>query len=395
MFALAARRLGYQVGVFSAPTASGERSPAGQAADFEVQAEYSDTTAVRQFAQRISALTFEFENIPSATADAAAHGIPVRPAGRVLHTTQHRLREKTFLQQAGLPLVPFRAVRSLAELHQGLAELGTPAVLKTAGWGYDGKGQATINSSAGAEEAWETVWRSAVPSQPVAGPQTADLPTASVPPASVPTASVSTREAVLEAFVDFRLEVSVVAARGLDGSIVDYPLFENHHANHILDVTVCPARVSEQTARTASRIARMVLERLGVVGVLCVEFFVTADGQVLINELAPRPHNSGHLTIEACVTCQFEQQLRALCGLPLGSTELLRPAAMANLLGDLWRPEAPTWSACFLDPQIKLHLYGKTEGRPGRKMGHLTATAGTVEEAERAVLQGRRRLMDQ
>jgi 5-(carboxyamino)imidazole ribonucleotide synthase len=344
MFAIAARRMGYRVHTLSPDN----DTPTGQVADVEVQAAYDDLDAIRQFARNVSVVTFEFENVPAPTAEAAAQFTAVRPAGAVLHVTQHRLREKTFLSDAGFPVTPFVTVRSQAELEAGLARLGTPAVLKTAGWGYDGKGQFKIGSPGQVAEAWR---------------------------------SVNTGEAVLEAFVDFEREVSVIAARGMDRSLVTFPVIENAHRNHILDLSCCPARISERIAGEAAEIARGVLESLDCVGVLCVEFFVTRDGRLLINELAPRPHNSGHLTIDACTTCQFEQQLRAICGLPLGATELLRPAAMANLLGDLWTSREPDWAAACALTDVKLHLYGKLQPRPGRKMGHLTALAAEPEAA--------------
>jgi 5-(carboxyamino)imidazole ribonucleotide synthase len=356
MFAIAARRMGYRVHTLSPDN----DTPTGQVADLEVQAPYEDLDAVEAFAKNVAVVTFEFENVPAATAAAAEKFAPVRPGGAVLHTTQHRLREKTYLQNAGFPVTPFRAVRSYAELQNALAEFTCPAILKTAGWGYDGKGQVRIDAPEHAADAWQ---------------------------------SLQTGEAVLEAFVPFACEVSVVAARGLDRSIVTYPAIENAHSRHILDVSVCPAAISENLAREAGEIARGVLEALEVIGVLCVEFFVTADGRLLINELAPRPHNSGHLTIDAATTCQFEQQLRAICGLPLGSTEMLRPAAMANLLGDLWSRHEPDWaSACAL-PDVKLHLYGKLQARPGRKMGHLTALAPETATARERVLRARRALI--
>lgn len=352
MFAIAARRLGYRVHTFSPDN----DTPTGQVADLEVQADYSDLDAVSKFARGVSVVTFEFENVPAATAEAAARFAPVRPAGATLHVTQHRLREKTFLRQAGFPVTPFIPVRSQVELDSALAELGVPAVLKTAGWGYDGKGQFKISSRPQGEEAWR---------------------------------AVNTAEAVLEAFVDFDREVSVVGVRGSDGSMVTFPVIENSHRNHILDLSCCPARISEKLADDAATIARGVLQSLDCVGVLCVEFFVTRDGRLLINELAPRPHNSGHLTIDACTTCQFEQQLRAICNLPLGSTELLRPAAMANLLGDLWQNGEPDWAAACAMNDVKLHLYGKAQARPGRKMGHLTALAPTADAALRRVTAAR------
>lgn len=352
MFAIAARRMGYRVHTFSPDS----DTPTGQVADREVQAAYDDLDAVREFARQVAVVTFEFENVPAATAEAAASQTIVRPAGNVLHVTQHRLREKTFLRNAGFPVTPFAAVRSLAELQTALREFGCPAVLKTAGWGYDGKGQAKIGELDQAASAWE---------------------------------SVSTSEAVLEAFVDFDCEVSVVAARGVTGEFAHYGVIANQHRNHILDLSVAPAPVGENVARDAVEIARGVLEQLDVIGVLCVEFFLTKQGKLLINELAPRPHNSGHLTFDACVTSQFEQQLRAICGLPLGSTELLRPAAMANLLGDVWQHGEPNWSAACAFPDVKLHLYGKLEARPGRKMGHLTALAADGETASAIVQRAR------
>ncbi len=353
MLALAARRMGYRIHTFSPD----RDSPTGQIADREVVAAYDDLDAVRDFARGVQVVTFEFENVPAATAAVAAEYVPVRPAGSVLHITQHRLREKTFLHASGLPVTPFRRVTSAAEVADALAALGTPALLKTAGFGYDGKGQVRINVPGEAAAAW---------------------------------AALGTDEAVLEAWVDFAREVSVVAARGLDGAFLAYPVIENRHQGGILDVSRIPADLPPPRAAQAVAMARTVLSALEVVGVLCVEFFVTRDGQLLINELAPRPHNSGHLTIEACVTDQFEQQLRAVCGLPLGAPDLIRPAAMANLLGEGWANGEPDWvglAATF--PAVKLHLYGKATARPGRKMGHLTTLAATPEAAAAQVAAAR------
>lgn len=355
MFAIAARRMGYRVHTFSPAT----DTPTGQVADVEIRASYEDLPAVRRFAAAVDVVTFEFENVLAATAEAAAEFAPVRPGGTVLHTTQHRLREKNFLAAKGLPVTPYRPVSSLADLEAGLAEFGYPAILKTAGFGYDGKGQTRINHPAEAAPAL---------------------------------AAADTQEMVLEAFVDFACELSVVAARGIDGSFVHWGVIENSHHRHILDLSLAPARIEPAIGSEAIAITREVLEQLGVVGVLCVEFFLTPDGRLLINELAPRPHNSGHLTFDACVTSQFEQQLRAVCGLPLGSTELLRPAAMANLLGDLWQDGEPDWSAACGFDQVKLHLYGKLEPKAGRKMGHLTAMASSVDAAAALVLAARRAL---
>lgn len=358
MFTIAARRLGYRVDIFSPDS----DTPAGQVGDVEVVAPYEDLDRVRDFARAVSVVTFEFENVPSATSRAAAEVVPVRPAGEVLHVTQQRLREKTFLGSHGFPVTPFRRITTLAELEAAARDLGLPAVLKTASFGYDGKGQQKLRS-------------------------VAELPAAF--------AALAGAEGIYEAFVDFSKEVSVIAARTLDGGFAAFPVFENAHADHILDVTFAPAAIPDALSDEAVRLARGILEALDVVGLLTVELFVTRDGRLLVNELAPRTHNSGHLTVDACVTCQFEQQLRAVCGLPLGSTELRRPAAMANLLGDIWIAAGgePDWAAALSDPLVKLHLYGKASPRKGRKMGHLTATGVTVEEAVERVRSARARLV--
>jgi 5-(carboxyamino)imidazole ribonucleotide synthase len=355
MFAIAARQMGYRVHTFSPDT----DTPTGQVADVEVSASYDDLDAVRAFAADVSVVTFEFENVPFATAQAAAERAPVRPGGIVLHTTQHRLREKTTLAGHGFPVTPFRAVRTKQDLHAAVAELGLPAVLKTASFGYDGKGQIKLTDVAAGEAAIEK------------SPGT---------------------EWIYEAFVSFEREVSVVAARGVDGSFAHWGVVENRHANHILDLSISPASVPPAVAAEAERIARGVLETLDVVGVLCVEFFLEASGKLMINELAPRPHNSGHFTIDASPTSQFEQQLRAVCGLPLGETRLHSASAMSNLLGDVWAGGEPNWSAALAIPGVKLHLYGKSEARPGRKMGHLTALGPTVEEAARKAIAAREAL---
>ncbi len=353
MFAIAARRMGYRVHTFSPDS----DTPTGQVADYEIEASYDDLDAVREFARGVEVVTFEFENVPAATVQAASEFAPVRPGGDVLHIAQHRLREKTFLATHGFPVAPFRHITSVEELRAALEELGYPAILKTAGFGYDGKGQSKILSADESEQAF---------------------------------AAINGREAVLEAFVDFEREVSVVAARGCEGEFAHYGVIENEHQRHILDVSIAPARVPDKKVTEAIEITQSVLETLGVVGVMCVEFFLTRDGQLLINELAPRPHNSGHLTFDACVTSQFEQQLRAVCGLPLGSTELLRPAAaMANLLGELWQHGEPDWRAACAFPDVKLHLYGKADARPGRKMGHLTTLSTSPQEAGQIVRAAR------
>ena len=356
MFAIAARELGYRIHIYSPE----DDSPAGQIGDKEFSFAYEDLERIREFARGVRVVTFEFENVPAASTAAAAEFAPVRPDGRVLHTTQNRLREKTFLAKNGFPVTPFRAVNSLADLQAAAKELSLPAVLKTAAFGYDGKGQVKLREAAQLPEAF---------------------------------AALRGAEGIYEAFVDFKKEVSVVAARTLTGEFRAFPVFENTHANHILDVTFAPAAIGPKLAKEAEELAAGILETLDVVGLLTVEMFVTRDGRLLVNELAPRTHNSGHLTIDAAVTSQFEQQVRAVCGLPLGSTELRQPAAMANLLGHLWRDGEPNWPAALTDPSVKLHLYGKREARVGRKMGHLTSTAPTTEEAVRRVTDARDRLL--
>ena len=356
MFAMAARRLGYRVHTL----APEHDTPTGQIADVEINAAYDDLTAVRAFASAVDVVTFEFENVPAAAATAAAEHAIVRPNGRALHIAQHRIREKTFLMEHGLPVTPFAEVRSAADLRAAVETIGCPAVLKTAALGYDGKGQAPIGAPGDASAAWEAIGQ---------------------------------QEAVLEAFIDLEREISVIGARGVTGDWSNFGPIENVHRHHILDVSVAPADVPAAMAAEAVHVTRCVMDALDFVGVLCVEFFVARDGRLLINELAPRPHNSGHLTFDACRTSQFEQQVRAICGLPLGSPDLLQPAAMANLLGDLWADGEPDWAAALAVPDVKLHLYGKAAARPGRKMGHLTAMAPTREEARELVLRAREALI--
>ena len=355
MFAIAARELGYRIHIFSPE----DDSPAGQIGDKEYAFAYEDLDRIREFAREVRVVTFEFENVPAPSTAAAAEFAPVRPDGSVLHTTQNRLREKTFLAKNGFPVTPFRAINSLADVETAARELGLPAVLKTAAFGYDGKGQSKVTSPAQLRDAFATL---------------------------------SGAEGIYEAFVDFEKELSVVGARTLTGQFAAFPVFENTHADHILDITFAPAAIGKTLAKEAVQLAAGILEKLDVVGLLTVEMFLTRNGKLLVNELAPRTHNSGHLTIDACMTSQFEQQVRAVCGLPLGSTEQRQPAAMANLLGHLWQKREPNWARAIEDPAVKLHLYGKRAARVGRKMGHLTATAPTVQEAVRRVTAARERL---
>ncbi len=356
MFAIEARKMGYRVHTFS-PASD---TPTGQVADFELEAEYDNLRAVKDFARTVDVVTFEFENVPSETIETASQFVEVFPRGEVLHITQNRLREKTFLAKNNFPHAPFRYVETIEDLQKAVGEIGFPCILKTAGFGYDGKGQTKINSLDEIEKAF---------------------------------ANLENREAVLEAFVEFEKEVSVVCARDQKGNFAHYGVIENEHQNHILDVSFAPAIVSEKIFNEAVEIARSVAEVFEYVGTLCVELFLTKDENLLINELAPRPHNSGHLTFDACVTSQFEQQLRAVCGLPLGSTEFYRPAAMANLLGDLWNTGEPKWKNSLRFPDVKLHLYGKDETRIGRKMGHLTALNETSEKAVKIIKEARNSLL--
>jgi len=352
MCAFTARRMGYRVHTL-APEA---HTPTAQVADAAVVAPYEDLDAVRAFARGVQVVTLEFENIPASTLAAVADLAPLRPGPLALHTAQHRLREKEFLARSGFPVAPFHAVRSAADLRDAARHVPFPAILKTASLGYDGKGQA-----------------------PVASPDDLDAAFA----------ALGGRESVLEARVDLALEFSVVAARGVDGAKAAYQPIQNRHERGILDLSVTPAAVAPGIARDALEIARGVLDGLDVVGVLCVEFFLARDGRLLVNELAPRPHNSGHLTIEAAATSQFEQQVRAACGLPLGATDVYGSAAMANLLGDLWATGEPRWAAACAVPGVALHLYGKDAAHPGRKMGHLTALAGDPDAAAHRVLRAR------
>ncbi|MDC0741962.1 5-(carboxyamino)imidazole ribonucleotide synthase [Polyangium mundeleinium] len=356
MFAIAARRMGYRVHALD-PSQDG---PAGQVADVEVVAPYEDVDAARRFAEAVDVVTFEFENVPSETLAAVAERRPVYPSPAVLDTCRHRLREKRFLAKGGFPVAGFAEIRTEDELRAALVRLGTPAILKTAEFGYDGKGQVRIDAPESAGRAFQ---------------------------------ALGGKLGVLEAFVPFACELSVVVARSHEGDIVPFEVAENRHARHILDVSLAPAGVPAAARARATEVASDIAKAIDLVGVLGVEMFYLPNGDIVVNELAPRPHNSGHYTFDACVTSQFEQQLRAVCGLPLGEPTLLRPAAMANLLGDLWEHGEPQWDRAAAFPDVKIHLYGKTEARPGRKMGHLVAMAETAEKASARVLAARSALV--
>jgi 5-(carboxyamino)imidazole ribonucleotide synthase len=344
MFAIAAARMGYHVHVFS-PRVD---SPTGQVSHRETVADYADTDALAAFAKSVDVVTLEFENIPIQAVEVVEKYAPVRPGKAVLHTTQNRLREKRFLQSAEIACAPFAEVNSLTDLQIAINKIGVPAVLKTADSGYDGKGQITIRDESEAANAWEFV---------------------------------SEQPAVLEGWVEYQQELSVLVARSTNGEIATCGPIANDHANHILDVSRFPAAELTHFAKEAEAIGHAVAERLELVGLCCVEMFLTRDNKLVVNEIAPRPHNSGHLTIEACETSQFEQQVRAVCGLPLGSMKSRTPAAMVNLLGDLWGNGEPNWLELIAVEHGYLHLYGKTEAKPGRKMGHFTVLGETAEIA--------------
>jgi len=331
MAALAAARLGYRCHIFT-PEAD---SPAAHVAHASTLAAYDDSAALDSFAAQVDVVTFEFENVPAETVRRLAAKVPVRPSWRALEVSQDRLVEKAFFNGLGIETAPWRKVESLADLEQAVAELGRPSILKTARLGYDGKGQIKIDDTTDLAEAWNRL--GGVPS-------------------------------VLEGFVRFEREISVILARGLDGRWAAFDPVENHHVNHILDTTIAPAPVSPNLTGLAINIARQAAEALDLVGLLCVELFLTSDGRLLVNEMAPRPHNSGHWTIDACVTDQFEQFIRAVCGLPLGSGERHHDAEMKNLIGE----DVTFWLDYLKESNAKLHLYGKAEIRAGRKMGHVT-----------------------
>lgn len=336
MAALAAARLGYRTHIFC-PEAD---SPACQVTPLATIATYDDEAALTAFAAAVDVVTFEFENIPFATVDFLRDKVLLRPDAEVLRICQNRLREKDFCGRIGVPTTRYAEVVEPEALERVVRDLGRPCILKTAEMGYDGKGQVLIEPESDLAAAWAAV----------AGGADRRIP------------------AIVEAFVDFQMEASVIIARSADGSCRSYPLVENRHKNHILDQTIVPARVAPKVVERAEAIARRMAEEIGLVGLLAIEMFISQDGEVLVNEMAPRPHNSGHWTLDACVTSQFEQQVRTAAGLPLGSCRPLGDAVMQNLLGDA----AEDWLEILSEPGAKLHLYGKSEARPGRKMGHVT-----------------------
>lgn len=341
-----ARRSGYRVVIF---TDEYPPSPAGQLADREINAPYYDPEATASFIQETDVVTMEFENIPAPFLLAVEQRKAIFPPRSALEITQNREREKTFLKQNGLAHAEFRVIDSAESLAAALKEIGTPSVLKTAAFGYDGKGQVKLTGGEDPAQVW---------------------------------ASFGAPRGVLEQWVEFSMEISVIGVRDQKGNFASFPPGENIHKHHILDTTIAPARISNELAAQAADLAKRVAEALNYVGTLGVELFVTDKGLV-VNEIAPRPHNSGHHTIDACDCNQFEQQLRAVAGLDLGSTRQHTPAVMVNLLGDVWFGEMtpPDWSPVLSHPRAKLHLYGKRRALPKRKMGHFTVLGETVEEA--------------
>jgi 5-(carboxyamino)imidazole ribonucleotide synthase len=349
MFALAARKMGYRVHTVD-PTRD---SPTGQISDREYNAAFDDIPTLLEFAAGVNVVTYEFENIPVTALDALAPKVILRPGRDVLYTTQNRQREKEFLLSNGFPVAPFRVVNNEAQLRRAVVALDFPCVLKTADFGYDGKGQQKLVADTDLAAVWQRHGE---------------------------------RTGVVESWITFAAELSVVVARGHsnmagENQVRAFPPTVNEHENHILATSVAPAPLAESIAARAQSIASEIASRLDVVGLLAVEFFLTRKGDLLVNELAPRPHNSGHYSFDACVTSQFEQQLRAVCGLPLGDTRLLSPVLMRNLLGDVWANGTPDWSRLLALPGLRLHLYGKSEARAGRKMGHYCILSPSVEQA--------------
>ena len=373
MLAHAAQRFGYRTAVL---TGSEERTPAGAVADIEIAAAFDDAGAVQRFVDCADVITWEFENVDLGVADAAASaGIPVRPGRRVIAATADRGAEKRALVGAGAPVAPYREAASPSELAAALEALDGPVICKTARNGYDGKGQIRVPSRGAAAGGQGCARRSGA----------ANGASPPVPEPERTFEDMGSCRLVVEQEVPFDREVSVVVARGSDGATADHGVMENVHTDGILDTTVTPARLPPEVAGEARRLAARLAEHLDVVGVLCVEMFVVGT-ELVVNEMAPRPHNSGHCTLEAASASQFEQQLRAVCGLPLGDGTC-RPAAMAQLLGQLWADGEPAWERALADPGVRLHLYGKRDARPGRKMGHLTCVDSTPELALKLALK--------
>lgn len=349
MLALAGSHMGYRFATLD-PTPD---SPLGQVASKQITAGYGDAEAARELARMSDVITYEFENVDAAVADMLEHESYVPQGSRLLYTTQHRLREKRAVEAAGAPVAPYAEIGSLADLEAAVARFGTPCVLKTATGGYDGKGQWVIRSADECPEAYATLSRAET-------------------------------ELVLEQFIRFEREISAIAARSPRGEVKVFPIAENIHVDNILHLSIVPARATDAVLKRAEELAVKIAEALDVVGLIAVEMFLTSEGELYVNELAPRPHNSGHYTMEACKTSQFEQHVRAVCNLPLGSTELLTPVVMVNVLGEHVEPLLK-WLAGQMeeaaDVSVKVHLYGKAEAKHKRKMGHVNLLTDDAAKA--------------
>jgi len=349
MLAQAAQTLGYRVHVYEPQI----HCPAGAVANHEVNASYQDADALLDFARGVDVVTYEFENIPAAALAVIEPLVPLHPSAEVLHTTQNRQREKAWLKANGFPHVAYAEALD-GDIAPAVAQVGLPCVVKTADFGYDGKGQMKLSTPVDLEQA-VAIFRG--------------------------------RRCVVEAWCEFSCELSVIVARSTTGETRAFPVSENIHTYHILDFSIVPARVSTVVAQAAEMLATRIAEKINVVGLLAVEMFLTTTGELVVNELAPRPHNSGHWSIDGGETSQFEQHVRAVCGLPLGAAAVREPTVMVNILGDAWKwadgkvVGAPRWPAILAAPRAKLHLYGKAEPRPGRKMGHFTVRAADIATA--------------
>jgi 5-(carboxyamino)imidazole ribonucleotide synthase len=355
MSAMAAKSLGYRVAVYDAT----QDGPAYSSADLSFTAPFDDTEALARFAKEVDVVTVEFENIPVISLEFLSKHVPVRPSASVVRTCQDRVLEKEFLQINGFPVAPFRVITSAEELEKGLADLNAPSILKTAALGYDGKGQISLKPGDDTRGALK---------------------------------QLDTHRAVLEKRISFTSEASVICARTPCGETLCFPLQENAHRDGILDVTTAPADLPAATLAKAQEITSAIATKLEVIGLITAEFFVMENGDLMVNELAPRTHNSGHHTLETTMTSQFTQHIRAVCGLPLGPVEFRSPGVMINLLGDLWNNGVPDWQLLLREPGLYLHLYGKKEAKAGRKMGHFTLLASQKDlpEAKERALELRR-----
>ena len=346
---MAAKSMGYAVVIYDEV----KDGPASSCADLTIVAPFDDHDALARFAMNTDVVTVEFENIPVEALQYLETRVPVRPSSSVVRICQDRVLEKEFLRNNGFPVAPFRVITSAAELATGIAELNAPSILKTAALGYDGKGQISLSPGDNTEVIW---------------------------------AMLGSPRAVLEQRISFDSEASVICARSANGETSCFPVQANIHRNGILDVTLAPAPLDEAVSAKAREIATAITEKLGAIGLITVELFVLPDGSLMVNELAPRPHNSGHHTLETSMTSQFAQHVRAVCGLPLGPVELRSPGVMINLLGDLWSGGEPDWELLLREPGLFLHLYGKNGAKPGRKMGHATLLGEVGAASDRALL---------